>query len=142
MTAPTGAHAPVLLATLVMLACCPGAHAAVRTCKPPVTSDIVEAETEQAGKRKALQSWTLKASAFGVGYTSWQLATNRALVCKSAQKSGVRSFACVATAAPCTIQQAPDVPGARPADPLPRGTPTPPRRRLVPLPGRNVPFEV
>jgi hypothetical protein len=102
------------------------ATAAVRTCLPTVTSDVAQADTELAGKRKALESWTAKVVRFGPGFTRWQLAVRRQLVCKPNRTQPGRGFACVAVATPCTIDQAPNQP----------------KRRLTPRPGRNVPFEV
>jgi hypothetical protein len=102
------------------------ADAAVRSCLPPVTSDVAQADTELAGKRKALESWTAKVLRFGPGFTRWQLATRRQLVCRPNRTQPGRGFACVASAAPCTIDQ----------------IPSQPKRRLTPRPGRNVPFEV
>ena len=115
----------------------------MRRCLAPVRSEISQAATEAAAKRMALESWTAKTAAFGAGFTRWQLAVQRILVCKPLTAPGTRGFACVASGTPCTIQQNPSgplPPGAQPTPPVPRDTPAIPRRRFVP--GRNIPFEV
>ena len=114
--------AVTLIVTLMMTL---PSTAAVRACTPAVAGDIVQSENELLGKRKAVESWIAKAARAGPGYTRWQLATQRSLVCRP-MPAPAKSFACIASAAPCTIQQAP---GTR-------------KRRLGPMPGRNVPFEV
>ena len=115
------------------------ATAAVRSCKQPVAGAITQASTEPEAKRLALESWTAKVAVFGPGYTRWQLAVSRALVCRPGGPPSSRTFACIATAAPCTIQQAP---GVTPGIPAPPAVPGPPKRRLIPTPGRNTPYEV
>ena len=114
--------------------------AAVRSCLPPIAGEIVQADTEPEGKRKALESWTAKVARAGPGFMRWQLAVQRSLVCRPVRSPGTKGFACVASAAPCTIQQAPGQPGAGGKSDKPV-VPGVPRRRLIP-PGRNVPFEV
>jgi hypothetical protein len=99
------------------------AVAAVRSCKPGLTSEIARAETEQLGKRKALQSWTAKAAKAGPAYTNWRIADKKVLGCTKAA-APAQGFECIAYAAPCTIQQ----------------NPQSPRRKYKPA-GANTPIE-
>jgi hypothetical protein len=114
-------------------------QAAVRTCLPPVVSDVIQADTDLAGKRQALESWTTKVARIGPQFGRWQLATKRVLACRPMPTAtpGSNRLACVASAQPCTIQQNPGQqgPGVAPS-------PNTPKRRLIPRPGKNVPFEV
>lgn len=88
-------------------------HAAVRTCGPIVSTDIVSAATETSAKALALKDWQAKARTFGPNFDSWRLAYNKALKCFPAS-GGASGFECVAVGAPCVIQQAPR---AKPAVP-------------------------
>lgn len=104
-----GAHvSPRLpLAALLAVAALPAAaHAAVRICKPAVASDLTTDANEVTAKMAALDQWKAKAAAIGAGYTSWRLAADKFLQCLPAKDGS--GFQCLARAAPCTIDQAPD----------------------------------
>jgi hypothetical protein len=103
-------HQPIIFAILATNLIALPAHAAVRNCKSGVTSDIVRAQTDLLGKRRALQSWTIKAAKLGLDYTSWRLANRKVLGCKPAQ-GAPNAVDCVAYALPCTITQTPTPPG-------------------------------
>ena len=77
------------------------AEAAVRVCKPHVTSKLVSAATEREAKRGAIQDWTEKAKASGLVQPSWRIAGFKVLKCVPI----AGRFECVAHAAPCTIKQ-------------------------------------
>ena len=83
------------------------AVSAIRTCIDDVTTDAVAA-SEHEGKRRALASWVSQVrDSAGVGYTRWELAWNRRLLCLS----GSGEFRCVATGQACTIEHAPTAAG-------------------------------
>jgi hypothetical protein len=116
---------PNILAGVVVCAVVSPANAAVRSCKPGITSDIVRADTDLLGKRRALQSWTIKAAKLGLDYTSWRLADRKVLGCKPAVGKS-SAFECIAYAVPCTTTQTPP----RPSD----------KRRVRPR-SRSAPIE-
>lgn len=84
------------------------AHAAVRMCYAPVSSEIVRAQSEREAKAEALAQWRAKAATLGDGFTSWRLAAQKALKCFKEQGQ----FACVAFGQPCIIEQNPKRPPA------------------------------
>jgi hypothetical protein len=95
-----------LAATVALLAatsCTAGA--AVRLCKPSETSSVVAGETEQRARKLALDGWKAKALAHGEPYASWRLAADKFLHCLPRAAGG---YECIARAAPCTIEQAPE----------------------------------
>lgn len=92
-----------VLAAFVMAA--GEASAAVRLCEAPVSSGIVTGTSEDTAKASALAIWKSKALKHGEGYDSWRLATEKTLKCLP---RGDRMFECIASAAPCIIEQAPD----------------------------------
>jgi hypothetical protein len=79
-------------------------RAAVRVCKGAVASPRVTAATEDAARKAALDAWKAEAEALGPGFSSWRLASGRFLKCLPAKAGG---FECIASAAPCMIEQAP-----------------------------------
>ncbi|MDQ8697889.1 hypothetical protein [Hyphomicrobium sp. LHD-15] len=81
------------------------AIAAVRLCQPVVSSGLVSAPTELEAKKRALDAWKAMALQHGEAYASWRLATDKLLECLPRKAGG---FECLATGAPCTIEQAPD----------------------------------
>lgn len=81
------------------------AHAAVRLCEPHVSSGLVTGTSEQTAKAAALAVWKSKAIEHGEDYGSWRLAAEKTLKCLP---RGDGTFECLATAAPCVIEQAPD----------------------------------
>jgi hypothetical protein len=80
------------------------AFAAVRVCKPTVTSGFVAGEAELATRKQALDGWKAKALEHGEEYASWRLAADKFLECLPVKTGG---FECIARGAPCTIDQAP-----------------------------------
>jgi hypothetical protein len=81
------------------------AAAAVRICEPHISSGLVTGTSEETAKAGALAVWKAKAREHGEGYGSWQLAAEKTLECLP-RRDG--TFECLARAAPCIIDQAPD----------------------------------
>lgn len=81
------------------------ASAAVRLCGEAVSSGPVKGASEQAAKTDALAAWKKEATRQGEGYSAWRLATGKLLQCLPGKDGG---FECLASARPCTIEQAPD----------------------------------
>jgi hypothetical protein len=92
-------------AILVATVCCEPAAAAVRLCKEPVSSGAIVRPTEEEARREAMTAWKAKAMEFGEPYSSWRIAIDKMFACVTHKDGG---FECVATGAPCTIEQAPD----------------------------------
>lgn len=84
------------------------ASAAVRECKPAVSSGIFKGTDELATKKLALDDWKAKARTYGESYTNWRLAAGRMINCLPAKDGGLE---CVAHGAPCLIEQVPLAPG-------------------------------
>lgn len=85
------------------------AFAAVRVCKPHVTSALTKDRSQKNAKRRAIQDWTAKAKAAGLKHPSWRIANNKVLKCVS--RAGF--FECIAHGAPCTIKQKAPTPRKR-----------------------------
>jgi hypothetical protein len=81
------------------------AGAAVRICEPHVSSGLVTGTSEDTARAAALAVWKSKALAHGEEYGSWRLAAEKTLACLPRSDG---AFECLARAAPCTIEQAPD----------------------------------
>jgi len=94
----------VCLAATVAALIATQAKAAVRRCGPQVSSDVKRAATELAAKTLALDQWKDRALQQGPGFDNWRIAADRALKCLPAAAGGIE---CVATAAPCIIEQNP-----------------------------------
>lgn len=105
------ASAGLGLAALVAPGVPTPAEAAVRSCQPARSSGIVSAPTENEGKRRAIMGWMEKVKPLGPRYMGWGTATQRILKCVRGKAS---QFDCVAVATPCTIEQAPGIPGQKP----------------------------
>jgi hypothetical protein len=90
---------------LIVLGTATSGEAAVRMCKPLVTSGLVVRPTEAEARREAMAAWIGKATRLGKGYASWRLATEKLIQCLPEKTGG---FACFAKGMPCTIEQAPD----------------------------------
>ncbi len=95
------------------------ANAAVRKCRPIVSSEIATAPSELDAKKKALGQWRAKAQALGPGLDSWRLAHSKSLKCfpKAPGSFAPGTFApgtfeCIAFGAPCVLVQAPKSPPA------------------------------
>jgi hypothetical protein len=80
-------------------------HAAVRLCEAPVSSGLVMGSNEQAARAAALALWTSKALEHGEPYGNWRIAVDKLLKCLPRDGGG---YECLASARPCTIEQAPD----------------------------------
>jgi hypothetical protein len=93
-----------LLAALLVVGSTSAVGAAVRKCDVPIVVPAIEAPSELAAKKKALDQWLAEARKIGPGYTRWQIANNRKLECT---KTTTGAHRCQATGAPCTIEQAP-----------------------------------
>lgn len=107
-----------VLASVLILAAFPAeSRAAVGLCADTVISAMHEAANEPEAKKLALAHWQRLAGAHGPGFTRWNLAWNRRLLC---EKTARGAFKCQASGAPCTIQQVPPPPGE--TKPIPRGT--------------------
>lgn len=104
-------HLSVTVWLAVMLAMPQPAKGAVRVCEGPVSSTVVIAKSERAGKRRALDEWKAKAAVFGVGYASWRLAAGKRLACTAVAGRG---HACLAHGSPCIIKQVPPLTGTGP----------------------------
>lgn len=107
--------------SLVMIAfanstMCSPLFAAVRTCGQRLQSDVIVAQTEMEGKKRALEQWRAQAAKLGPGYDGWHVAAGKALKCFP--KDG--GFECMAVATPCIIQQNPKL---RPSGPDRKGQP-------------------
>jgi hypothetical protein len=84
----------------------PGAAlAAVRLCEAPVSSGPVTGSDEQTARAAALALWKSKALEHGEPYSGWRIAADKLLKCLPRSGGG---YECLATARPCTIDQAPD----------------------------------
>lgn len=81
------------------------ALAAVRLCEAPVSSGPVTGTDERAARAAALAIWKSKALEHGEPYGSWRIASEKLLKCLPNDGGG---YECLATARPCTIEQAPD----------------------------------
>jgi hypothetical protein len=79
--------------------------AAVRLCRGTISSGPVIAATEREAKRQALDIWKGEAAKLGVSFSAWGRAADKILACKPAVGG---KFVCLARAAPCTIEQAPN----------------------------------
>ena len=80
------------------------ATAAVRLCENAVSSGPVVGTTEKAGRKAALAIWKSRALVYGEPYASWRIAADKILKCFSREAGG---YECLASARPCTIEQAP-----------------------------------
>ena len=116
MTSDIGKGWPGGLLAIILAVATP-ASAAVRDCKPSLSSVTVVEKTEVEAKRKALQDWLTKAQQIGAGFTRWELAYNRQITCV---KNAGGGFQCQAVGMPCTIQQAPQR-GRVPIERVPKG---------------------
>ena len=76
----------------------------MRRCGPQVSSDVSRADTELAAKKLALDQWKGRALQQGPGFDNWRIAADRPMKCLPAAAGGIE---CVATAAPCIIEQNP-----------------------------------
>jgi hypothetical protein len=81
------------------------AVAAVRLCERSVSSGPVTGTDEQTARAAALALWKSKALEHGEPYSSWRIAADKLLKCLPRDGGG---YECLATARPCTIEQAPD----------------------------------
>jgi hypothetical protein len=81
------------------------ALAAVRLCEASVSSGPVTGTDEQTARAAALALWKSKALEHGEPYSSWRIAADKLLKCLPRDGGG---YECLATARPCTIEQAPD----------------------------------
>lgn len=80
--------------------------AAVRICEPHVSSGLVTGTSEQTAKAAALGLWKSKVVAqHGENHGSWRIAAEKSLQCLPRRDT---MFECIARAAPCIIDQAPD----------------------------------
>ncbi len=89
----------------------PPADAAVRRCHALQSSEIALAPKQFDARKKAIQQWRAKASAFGVGFDSWRLAHLKAMNCVKKDAG----FECIAVGEPCIIDQTPATPLTPPA---------------------------
>jgi hypothetical protein len=94
------------------------AGAAVRVCRSAVSGAVGEAKTEREAKRLALESWAARAGQNGTAYTSWRLANNKRLACRTGGNGSVR---CQATANPCALAQNPRLQRPKPVRNKSRG---------------------
>jgi hypothetical protein len=81
------------------------AAGAVRLCEAAVSSGIVTGSNEETARAGALAVWKSKARAHGEPYASWRIAAEKILRCLPKGSGG---YECLASARPCTIEQAPD----------------------------------
>ena len=79
-------------------------NAAIRECRPIVSSEVVAAPTELGAKKGALDQWRAKAEKLGPEFNSWVVAAEKSLQCFPKGQG----FECVAFGAPCVIQQNPN----------------------------------
>lgn len=91
---------------MMLFAVLPGSsHAAVRLCEASVSSGPVTGTDERAARAAALALWKSKALEHGEPYGSWRIAADKLLKCLPRDGGG---YECLASARPCTIEQAPD----------------------------------
>ncbi len=95
---------PLVLAIALAGQAVPTANAAVRMCGEPITATAT-ADTEMKAKKSALDAWKAGAAKLGTGYDGWRLALDKILACKPGSGS---TISCIASAKPCTIEQAPN----------------------------------
>lgn len=110
-------HELPLIGAVLVVASVGAADAAVRVCRPPVSSGIATDAVERAARAKAIASWTVKARLAGTPNPTWRIAAKKFLRCA---KVGSGQFDCIALAQPCTIAQSPPrslPPGPGPAKP-------------------------
>lgn len=99
---PATGFAFLVLSSLLWLG---PAGAAVRLCEAAVSSGPVRGPNESTARAAALAIWKSKAKKHGEPYASWRIAAEKVLQCLPRQDGGVE---CLASARPCTIEQAPD----------------------------------
>jgi hypothetical protein len=80
------------------------ASAAIRTCQPHVSSEVISAPAELEAKKLAIAQWQKLALKYGPNYDVWRLAAEKSLKCFAKGAA----FECVAFGAPCIIQQNPN----------------------------------
>ena len=79
--------------------------AAVRLCEAPISTGPVRGPNEDTARAAALAIWKSKALEHGEPYAAWRIAAEKILQCLPRKDGG---FECLASARPCTIEQAPD----------------------------------
>jgi hypothetical protein len=97
--------AEVCLLMMLVTALPGSSRAAVRLCEAPVSSGPVTESDEQTARAAALAIWKSKALEHGEPYASWRIAADKLLKCLPRDGGG---YECLASARPCTIEQAPD----------------------------------
>ena len=123
----------VCLAIIVIVGLGNDAGAAVRACRPAVSSGPQTGTTLADGQKRAIAAWTQAAGLVGIPTAAWRLAATKSLNC---QPFTERQVVCVATASPCAVEQVPGKPssrGAPPGGPLPRVIPLPSSPAAKPL---------
>lgn len=118
--------ATLALAAVLLMATMDAAEAAVRYCAARIEAVADDRSSQADARRQALEQWRAQARNYGEGFTRWELASNRSLVCTRSSEG----FRCRAGAAPCSITQNPGrVPEALKPPPAVAPFP-PPKRRL------------
>lgn len=100
-----GALARGIVIVIALAAGWNDATAAVRICEATVSSGLVTGSNEMTARAAALGIWKTKALTHGEPYGSWRIAADKILKCLRRQDG---NFECIASARPCTIEQAPD----------------------------------
>jgi hypothetical protein len=95
------------VASSLLAASVTSASAAVRQCAPVITATATDQKDEQSARRNAVIAWTNAARQLGPQYTSWRLAVDRSASCSKIEDT--TGYLCKVIAAPCTIQQNPNL---------------------------------
>lgn len=78
------------------------AWGAVRKCMPHVRVEASDRESETEARRKAIESWLVRATDFGPEYTKFQLSAEQTIAFNSAEAG---AFLCTIAAMPCAVVQ-------------------------------------
>jgi hypothetical protein len=100
-----GGHLSVALLVTGIAAIVAPASAAVRLCEATISTGPVRGPNEDTARAAAIAIWKSKALDHGEPYGSWRIAAEKIFECLPRKDGG---FECLASARPCTIEQAPD----------------------------------
>lgn len=95
----------VVLLAMGLAAIVAPASAAVRLCEAAISTGPVRGPNEDTARAAAIAIWKSKALEYGEPYASWRIAAEKIFECLPRKDGGVE---CLASARPCTIEQAPD----------------------------------
>ena len=96
--------AGMLVVTAALMLWPAASVAAVRRCADVIAIAGQERRVVLDARASAIRAWIDQARTLGEGYTAWRLANARDVRCGAGPAGGIQ---CLATARPCTIEQAP-----------------------------------